>query len=306
MNGLIMLQTLEIQGCAKLRTLPKLPRSLRKLHASYCTSLERITNLPNMFESLDSSLWKCKKLDEVQSLFNIKPLGRVDIEMISDMGLFNLESTGGSTEVEMTNYLTCTTRKGPLQVLYECGIFIILFMETKFQIGSPTGAWVILFCLLFYRRILISRSEVSNETKGLKWTYCPVAAGLPKKNQDMLWLSHWRFENNELEEGEQVHVSINEEFSFWAKEFCVQLVYEKDPSKSENITIQQETPPSSQIVAAGNVSASASKYQFWAGKYFLCNHRARIHQRQFSNSQMNPAYLEYSYLFDQDVHPPRK
>ncbi|PQM35432.1 hypothetical protein Pyn_30152 [Prunus yedoensis var. nudiflora] len=290
MNGLIMLQTLEIQGCTKLRTLPKLPRSLRKLHASYCTSLERITNLPNMFESLDSSLWKCKKLDEVQSLFNIKPLGRVDIEMISDMGMFNLESTGG-------NWFTYRSMGNSV-------LSIILPSHLNLKIRGLN------VCVMYSRRpFWFSASnflKVSNETKGLKWTYCPVAAGLPKKNQDMLWLSHWRFENDELEEGEQVHVSINEEFSFWAKEFCVQLVYEKDPSKSENITIQQETPPSSQIVAAANVSASASKYHFWAGKYFLCNHRARIHQRQFSNSQMNPAYLEYSYLFDQDVHPPRK
>lgn len=127
----------------------------------------------------------------------------------------------------------------------------------------------------------------------------------------MLWLSHWRFENDELEEGEQVHVSINEEFSFWAKEFCIQLVYEKDPSNSEDIIIQQETPPSSQIAAGGNVSASASRYQFWTGKYFLCNHRARIHQHQFSRRQTNPSYLEhykpetdtFRYLFDQDVHP---
>ncbi|ONI16932.1 hypothetical protein PRUPE_3G130900 [Prunus persica] len=328
MNGLIMLQTLEIQGCTKLRTLPKLPRSLRKLHASYCTSLERITNLPNMFESLDSSLWKCKKLHEVQSLFNIKPLGRVDIEMISDMGLFNLESTGGSTEVEMTNYMTCTTRKGPLQALYECGIISIFVQGNKIpdwftyrSMGNSVLSIILPshlnlkirglnVCVMYSRRPFWFSAtnflKVSNETKGLKWTYCPVAAGLPKKNQDMLWLSHWRFENDELEEGEQVHVSINEEFSFWAKEFCIQLVYEKDPSKSENITIQQETPPSSQIAAAGNVSASASKYQFGAGKYFLSNHRARIHQCQFSNSQMNAASLEYSYLFDQDVHPPRR
>ncbi|KAI5338855.1 hypothetical protein L3X38_018127 [Prunus dulcis] len=281
-----------------------------------------------MFVSLDSSLWKCKKLQEVQSLFNIKPLGRVDIEMISDMGLFNLESTGGSTEVEMTNYLTCATRKGPLQALYECGIISIFVHGNKIpdwftyrSMGNSVLSIILPshlnlkirglnVCVMYSRRPFWFSAtnflKVSNEIKALKWTYCPVAAGLPKKNQDMLWLSHWRFENDELEEGEKVHVSINEEFSFWAKEFCIQLVYEKDPSKSENITIQQETPPSSQIAAAGNVSASASKYQFRAGKYFLSNHRARIHQCQFSNSQMNAAYLEYSYLFDQDVHPPRR
>ncbi|KAH0982041.1 hypothetical protein GBA52_009218 [Prunus armeniaca] len=333
MNGLIMLQTLEIQGCAKLRTLPKLPRSLRKLHASYCTSLERISNLPNMFESLDSSLWKCKKLVEVQSLFDIKPLKRVDIEMIRDMCLFNLESTGVSTEVEITNFLTCTTRNGPLQGLYECGIFSIFVHGNKipdrftYRSMGKSVLSVILpshfnlkirglnICVMYSRRPFWFSSrnflKVSNETKGLKWTYCPVAAGLPKKNQDMLWLSHWRFENDELEEGEQVHVSINEEFSFWAKEFCIQLVYEKDPSNSEDIIIQQETPASSPIAAGGNVSASASKYQFWTGKYFLCNHRARIHQHQFSRRQTNPSYLEhykpetdtFRYLFDQDVHP---
>ncbi|XP_070673132.1 disease resistance protein RPV1-like isoform X1 [Malus domestica] len=327
LNDLITLQTLVIEGCTMVRTLPELPPSLRKLHASYCTSLEKITNLPNMFRSLDSSFWKCKNLVEVQSLFNIKPLRRVDIEMIRDMGLFNLESVG-TTEVEMTNYLTRTRRKGPIQGLYECGIFSAFLHGNKIpdrfpyrSLGNSTLSIIVpshlnlkvrgLNACVVYSRcpFWFSSSnflKVSNETKGLKWTYCPVRAGLPRKNHDMLWLSHWLFGNDELEGGDEVRFSMNEEYSFWTKEFGIQLVYEQEnegkgvQSKSEDMTFQPNTTLSSPVFVAGNVSASASKYQLWTGKFFLCNHRSRIHQLHF-RSQERPDYLGFSYLFKEDV-----
>lgn len=118
MRSLIQLETLLLEDCTKLRTLPELPPSLQSLRASSCTSLKRITNLPNWFKSLDTDVLDCKKLVEVQSLFNIKPLSSADLEMIKDMGLFNIESIeSSSNEVEMINYFTNTTKKAPLQVL---------------------------------------------------------------------------------------------------------------------------------------------------------------------------------------------
>ncbi|KAI5325539.1 hypothetical protein L3X38_034613 [Prunus dulcis] len=177
--------------------------------------------------------------------------------MIKDIGLFNLESIG-STEVEMLNYLTCTTRKGALQGLDECGIFSI------FLPGSDVPDW---FCykssmgnselsitipphlnlkirglnacvvyaqdkvrdegLKFYTGAPIL--HISNETKDLKWTYVPATIGFPKKKEHMLWLSHWRFANDELEGGDEIRVSVRDEirvpgrdeFDMLTKEFGI-------------------------------------------------------------------------------------
>ncbi|XP_034204979.1 disease resistance protein RPV1-like [Prunus dulcis] len=320
MKGLIMLQTLLVEGCAKLQALPELPASLNSLEAGHCTSLKKVTNLPNIFTSMSKNLWDCNELVEVESLFEMKPLRNVDIEMIKNLGLFNLESNETS-EVEMINYLTNTTKKCRLQGLNECGIFSIFLHGNKipdwFSYKSLCNSVLSIVvpshpnlkirglnaCILYARRPdhkdgphMFSEHfvKVSNETKGLMWTYFPVAMGLPRENQDMLWLSHWVFRDNELESGDEIRVSVKS--GLWAKEFGIQLLHEEENkgedagSKSEDII----TLPWNQNVDVP-VSVSASKYEMWRGKYFLCNHRYRTHQAQFRRCQENPAYGDFSY-----------
>ncbi|PQM35430.1 inactive disease resistance protein RPS4-like [Prunus yedoensis var. nudiflora] len=123
--------------------------------------------------------------------------------------------------------------------------------------------------------------RISNETKGLKWTYLPVTIGFPKEKEDMLWLSHWRFANDELEVGEEILVSVRDESdSFWTKEFGIQLVYEQNNNEgtiTEDITTmfqhETNTPLSQNHVVAGDVSASASRFELHkVGEYVICNH----------------------------------
>ncbi|KAI5325547.1 hypothetical protein L3X38_034621 [Prunus dulcis] len=71
--------------------------------------------------------------------------------------------------------------------------------------------------------------HISNETKGLKWTYVPATIGFPKKKEHMLWLSHWRFANDEWEGGDEIRVSVRDEirvpgrdeFDMLTKEFGI-------------------------------------------------------------------------------------
>ncbi|KAL6285073.1 hypothetical protein ACE6H2_009463 [Prunus campanulata] len=321
MNGLIMLQTLLLENCKELQMLPELPPNLKSLQASFCTSLKRVTNVPNKFRSLELMFYQCMMLVEVKSSFNINPLRNIDIEIIQEMGLFNLESIE-SAEVEMINYSTNTTRKGPLQGLYECGIFSIFLHGSKIpdwfsyrSMGNSVLSIIIPShlnrkirglnaCVVYARhpdRGLGLQSQhfvkVSNETKGLKWTYSAVTMGCPEENEDMLWLSHWLFDNNELEGGEEVRVSVDMEYGFSRKEFGIQLVYEQEnkgkgvlSNSDQDITIQQEASPWRQNVLGGDVSVSASKYQLQTGKYFLCNYKD---QYQFRLSSENPAHLDF-------------
>nr|XP_008375654.2 disease resistance protein RML1A-like [Malus domestica] len=321
MNGLHMLQELLVEGCTKLQMLPELPPKLKTLEAGRCTSLKRITNLPNAFESLSKNFEECEKLDEIQSLFEIKPLRNVDIEMIKDVGLFNLESTE-STEVEMINYLTYTTKKCCLQVLKECGIFSIFIHGSKIpdwfsyrSMGNSLLSIIVpshlnikvrgLNACVVYTRLPDRKGgvhvasehflKVSNETKGRMWTYSPVAMGLPKENEDMLWLSHWVFGSDELESGDEIRVSVK--CGLWIKEFGIELAY-KDEDKGEGVRSNNEDttlPWSQSNVVAGDVTVSDSMYEMWRGKYFLCNHRLRAHQAQFRRRQENPAFGDFSY-----------
>ncbi|KAB2617025.1 TMV resistance protein N-like [Pyrus ussuriensis x Pyrus communis] len=284
-KSLIMLETLLLDNCTNLEMLPDLPPRLKRLEAKYCTSLKRLTNLPNLFRSLESLFWGCEHLVEVESLLNIKPVRSADIEMTRYMGLFNLKSIA-STDVEMINYLTSTSRKSPVQVLYECGIYSIFFHGSKIPDGFGLNS-----CVLYaqepgleYRLTVQHLIKVSNQTKGLMWTYSPLTVGLPTEKEDMLWLSHFRFGNNELEYGDELRVSVEMHDFVRVKEFGIQLVYEP------------ERPPSSQNnVVAGDVSLSASEYQMWTGKYFLSNHGHRTQQAQFRKRQENPEHIEFSF-----------
>lgn len=122
-KSLTMLESLSVNDCTKLKMLPELPPSLKSLQAEVCTSLRKVTNLPNLFMSLTPFLTDCGELAEVQSLFTIKPLRGIDLQMIKNMGLCNLESIEG-IEVEMGNHLTDTSRTGPLQVFFLPSLFI--------------------------------------------------------------------------------------------------------------------------------------------------------------------------------------
>ncbi|XP_028961282.2 disease resistance-like protein DSC1 [Malus domestica] len=327
MKDLIMLQTLLLEGCTKLQTLPELPLSLTRLEANHCTSLKRITNLPNIFRSLCKSFWYCKKLVEAQGLFEIKLLSSVDIDLIRNMGLFNLESTERS-EAEMINYLTNTTKKCPLQGLKECGIFSIHICGSEIpnwfsyrSMGNsvlsviiPSGVNLKIrglnACVLYARQpdhrggVQVASEQflkVSNETKDRMWTYSPVTMGIPKENEDMLWLSRWTFRDNELEGGEEIRVSVK--CGLWTKEFGIELVYE-DENKGKDVASNSEDilPWSQSNVVAGDVAVSTSMYEMWRGKYILCNHRYRTHQAQFRRRQENPAHGDFSYRLPSSFH----
>ena len=53
--------------------------------------------------------------------------------------------------------------------------------------------------------------------------------GIPKEKEHVLWLSHWRFANDELEGGEEIRVSVRgDEDDMLTKEFGIQLLYEQN------------------------------------------------------------------------------
>ena len=221
------------------------------------------------------------------------------------------------------------------QGLYECGIFsiflhghtipdqyiyrsmgssvlsIIIPSDSKLNIRGLNIC--VVYALGSYRSDVGSQIlKVSNETKNLMWTYSPVSQGVPKEDGLMLWQSHWLFENNELEGGDEIRVSVHSgstfmnfpegQYSLPAKEFGIQLVYDQEnqenqgvPSNSQEIALQDEVPYWSHNVIAGSVSLSASMYQMWKGKYFLCHNVNYMRHGHFRSCEENPSHLDFSY-----------
>lgn len=80
-----MLRTLKLNNCANLKSLICLPSTLEELYTDWCTSLEKIT-----FQSVRFKLQKfgyegCFKLSEIQGLFKLVPVAKLDEAYLGQM-----------------------------------------------------------------------------------------------------------------------------------------------------------------------------------------------------------------------------
>ncbi|XP_050126433.1 disease resistance protein RPV1-like isoform X4 [Malus sylvestris] len=262
MKSLIMLETLLLKNCTNLEMLPELPARLETLVAFGCESLKRLTNLPNLFKSLDLNFGGCPQLVEVESLLNIKTL----------ISLFNMESIA-STDDEMLNNLTDTTRKVPVQVFFDFRTYSIFLHASKIPDGFDftskipdgfdftTHKPVLSFIPPLHPNhkslnvaVLYAKNEHQIKASGLNmihvqvihekggstgWTHSLRTVGLPTENGDVLWLCHIQFESKERE---CVRVSVEMSDFYRVKELGIQLLYAQNN------------------VVAGQVSLSASPY----------------------------------------------
>ncbi|KAH7867520.1 hypothetical protein Vadar_034444 [Vaccinium darrowii] len=107
--------------------------TLEKLDVSDCRSLKVLPNLPNPFRYSNLRKSGCKII-EIKGMFKLEPLGNVDPEIISEMGLSSELETMGSLEmVELHDVwieVFESQKKGPLQLILEAGD------EVKVSVGS--------------------------------------------------------------------------------------------------------------------------------------------------------------------------
>ncbi|KDP27361.1 hypothetical protein JCGZ_20185 [Jatropha curcas] len=291
-NSLTTLQYLCLDKCTKLQSLPNLPTSLEELKAEGCTSLERITDLPNLLSTLQVELFGCGQLVEVQGLFKIEPIINMDMEMMNNLGLFNLTCLG-SIEMTMFNAMANRERRTLPQVLQECGIFSFFIAGSEVpywfshkSIGSsisftvtPTSGHTIRglnLCIVYARDDEVfwlhaagHYAIINNETKGIIWSYSPTFYGIPEENEDMVWLSYWKF-GDELEVGDEVNVSVRMPSGFYVKECGIRIVYEQD---------KKDTEINSKSIAENNsfwhqniTDRDLSPYQVGHSVYFLHHH----------------------------------
>ncbi|KAA8536646.1 hypothetical protein F0562_029124 [Nyssa sinensis] len=84
-----------------------------------------------------------------------------------------------------------------------------------------------------------------NETRDLKWIYGPTCFGIPETDEDMIWLSHWRFQN-QLEAGDKLNVLLLTMDRIQVKEVGIHLMYEEQEEKgtlSKSKELIQQTYP---------------------------------------------------------------
>ncbi|KAK4337783.1 hypothetical protein RND71_042270 [Anisodus tanguticus] len=272
-TNLSMLQDLWLDACPSLQSLPELPPSLIKLKAIDCTSLERVTNLPNLWETqtLLLDVRGSEKLTEIPGLFKLEPVGNFEEEMGNILSHLNLEDIENK-EVELFHRLTDTKRKYPVQGLYEFGIFSTYFPGTeipgwfskngeesiitlKVNSHSNTEIKGINICIVYSRSTHHKFQrwgenqfgnwysffiKLCNVTNGDKWIYAPTFIGIPGSDEDLTFLCHWKF-GKYIQAGDEINVSVlGWSYTFQMKEFGVSIECDRQET-DQSVTSSSES-----------------------------------------------------------------
>ncbi|KAK9910936.1 hypothetical protein M0R45_034870 [Rubus argutus] len=258
-KGLKGLDYLGFDQCTSLKSLIGLPR-VGQVDILFCNSLEKVTfqSLSCLPDRMAIRTLDSLHLVEIEHWYKLEAIGRVDVEMINLLGLCNLEPI----RMKMQSPHTFGGTTMEIQGLYEWGIFSTFFPGTVNEVPgefsySSSGEFPISFTvpLLSNHRIRglniycvyahdSCKSEfelqdsviivVRNKSKGLKWIYWPSWHGIPNEEQDMIWLSHWKF-GNQLEAGDHVTASVHESRYYEVKEWGIRIVHEEEDEMSRQL-----------------------------------------------------------------------
>ncbi|WCJ41975.1 Disease resistance protein (TIR-NBS-LRR class) family [Euphorbia peplus] len=292
-NSLTTLLYLRLDQCESLRSLPELPTSLEELRAEGCTSLERITTLPNLLTTLWVELFGCDQLVEVQDLFKLESIMNIDEQTMNNLGIDNL-APFGDTEITLFNAMANRERITTPQVLQECGIlsFFIAWSDIpccfahrttgsslSFTITPSPGHTIhgLNLCAVYARDKQVfwlhaagHYAKIKNETQGVIWSYSPTFYGIPEENEDMLWLSYWKF-GDDFRVGDEMDVSVCMPPGFYVKECGIRVLYEADDEK--DMALRSEGISESSSVWEKRISErDLSRYQVEKNVYFLHHH----------------------------------
>ncbi|CAN6566558.1 unnamed protein product [Malus baccata var. baccata] len=215
------LMYLNVKDCKNLRMLPKnmcLLKSLETLILSGCSNLDEFpVEMMKKMESLkvletdgipirlelEVQGQHIDNMVEWEYMFKLESIDRVDGEMIKLLGLCNLGSmpairmycpiTGQFSDKSIKSFISYSVPLLPSSHRIQ-GLNIFATYANKEDADKNDYPLII---------------KVSNKSKGLKWIYCPLFYGIPGDGEDMIWLSHWKMENETiLQSGDQVVVSV--------------------------------------------------------------------------------------------------
>ncbi|CAL9006543.1 unnamed protein product, partial [Prunus brigantina] len=253
-GGLEGLIHLSFSCCANLESLVGLPK-VHHLDLGCCVSLKKITYKSSGFQHHITSGFDNHKLVEWEYNYKLEPIGRVDVDMINLLGLCNLESMA-PIWIRKPYNSQIVAELSPVQGLYERGIFSTFFAgnEVPGQFIHKTEGSSLSFAVPFnvfkgeaYRRGVFSLkvfsvytkrandspwalpgpmvTRVTNKSKDIKLIYAPSHCGIPAEGEEMIWLSHWKLEEEvHIDVGDKMVVSVIMEPWLQVKEFGIQLV----------------------------------------------------------------------------------
>ncbi|XP_034203694.1 disease resistance protein RUN1-like [Prunus dulcis] len=192
----------------------------------------------------------------------------VDVEMINLLGLCNLLESMAPIRMHKQRAIFQNDDPIPVQGLYEPGIFSTFFggnkVPGKFSHKSTGSSISFTVPLLDNHRTrglivfvvymnagydsppiihhnYLSQIIVKNKSNGLRGRYCPSRYGIPGEGEDMIWLSHWNLEDDQLQGGDEVVVSVIMKSGLLVKELGIQLVQVQEEENHNMMSISTDS-----------------------------------------------------------------
>ncbi|CAL5399060.1 unnamed protein product [Camellia sinensis] len=231
---------------------------------------------------------------EIMGEFKLEPIGIIDVEIMNNLGLPNLGSMGSPT-VMLSSLYSKNSMKLPLQGCHGRHIFYAYLPGSEiptwfnlkntgssisFIVPSHFKIQALSVCSIYalsnntkYPYISNAHTIINNKTKSLIWSHSPSVFGIPEGDEDLMWLSYWKFEN-QLEGGDELNISVVGNEDFQVKEFGVHLVYKEQEEKSSQSTSEEASQLQFSLygnVVPGNASTvhPASKKVIRLGDHWL-------------------------------------
>ncbi|KAI8553566.1 hypothetical protein RHMOL_Rhmol05G0025700 [Rhododendron molle] len=192
---------------------------------------------------------------EISGIFKLEPIGNVDKEIINNLGLFHVGSMG-NPKVKLA-ISGSSAQKLSIQGCHEKHVFYTYIPGSKvpgwFNLTSKGSSLSftaphhngriqgLSLCTVYNGDYTLNVFGIylnivfSNATKKLIWSHCPLTTGIPEGDEEMIWLSYWKFEN-QVEAGDEMNISVFTVEGFQVKEVGVHLVYNTE--NAEKITEQ--------------------------------------------------------------------
>ncbi|KAL7585540.1 disease resistance protein RPV1 isoform X1 [Lactuca sativa] len=299
-RNLTRLERLSVMDCSKLKSVLCPPNTVKRLSADWCVSLVKITFSQEITAPPFVRYRYSVSLTEVQGVFKIQAIEKIDDQILCSLGWTHLQHVKDHKVRIWDSAIWSRATKLPVQMCYEFGIFSTCFpgnvvpewlghknngSSISFTMpSSSTNKRIeginICFVHTFSGRGMVSslRTKVRNITKDLTWIYYGYIFVVREADEDLVWLSHWMFGKNELEDGDEVSVTIVEEEEdggIMVKECAVSPVYNDRENEEDPLSYYK----SWKHIIGGDLSA----FQLTSGDYFLTHDRFFNHPLAFKD-----------------------
>ncbi|KAL7590546.1 hypothetical protein Lser_V15G39749 [Lactuca serriola] len=261
-RSLSRLEELHVGECWMLKSVLCPPPTIQYLWADDCPSLIKIT-FPQEMSGVPFVFYEeSESLTEVQGIMKIQAVAQIDDIILCRLGWTNIQHVKDHEIRILDSYKQpCDAKKLPVQMFYQFGIFSTCFpgkavpdwlphkskgSSISISIAMPSSSMNkmihginISFVHTFLGTGIISRIriKVENVTTNRTWIYCGHMYAVGETDEDIVWLCHWMFGDNEIKIGDEVGVTIIDDGTYvgvMVRECAISLVYTDNNDNEED------------------------------------------------------------------------